>query len=101
MTQRQLFSIPKRAIYANYEVLCNMFQPQLIDLSAAEILRINTSEMSKKEMEELLFAENPYTYKKFEARQKYIEKLDQIEEEIIQKRANMNSRQFETPSRLS
>ena len=91
MTQRTLFAIPKRAIYCNFEVLCNMFQAKIIDLSKAEIIKINTSEMSKKEMEELLYSENPYTLDKFQARYDYVENLDKIEQEIKDEKKSLKS----------
>ena len=43
------FTIPKRPIYVNYEVLTNCFNCKAVDMSEAQILEINPSEMSKKQ----------------------------------------------------
>jgi hypothetical protein len=42
-----------------------MFQGQQIDFSEAPIIRVNSSDMSTKELEKFLLNENQYTWAKF------------------------------------
>jgi len=48
MSQRNMFAIPKRPIYANLEILCNAFGQKIIDLSQATIYKIKASEIESK-----------------------------------------------------
>lgn len=54
-SQRNLFAIPKKPIYVNYEVLCNAFATKIIDMSKAEIYLLKSSEMGKADFEEFLY----------------------------------------------
>jgi hypothetical protein len=45
------FSIPKRPMYVNYEILCNSFASKMIDLSKAEIYIVKNTQLSTKEFE--------------------------------------------------
>lgn len=54
MSQRSYFAIPKKPIYVNYEVLCNAFATKIVDFSKADIYKIKSSEMGKKDFEEFL-----------------------------------------------
>lgn len=65
VSQRNIFTIPKKPIYVNYEVLCNALAAKLIDLSKADIYLVKSSEIGKKEFEEFLLAQNQYTFSKF------------------------------------
>lgn len=56
VSQRNLFAIPKKPLYVNYEVLCNAFATKIIDLSKADIFLIKSSEMKKSELESFLFS---------------------------------------------
>lgn len=63
-------------------MLCNAFATKIIDLSKAEIYLLKSSEVSKRELEEFLFANNQYTFAKFLDRFEKIQKLRLIEEEL-------------------
>lgn len=43
ISQRAFFAIPKRPLYANFEILCNALNTNVIDLSEAEIYQVNNS----------------------------------------------------------
>lgn len=73
-------------MYVNYEVLCNAFQSKIIDFSEAEIYKLKTTEMSRREMEDFIKEQNQYTMMRFVERYEKIEKLKRIEEEILKKK---------------
>lgn len=54
ITQRLFLSFAKKAQYCNYEVLVNAFTQKVMDMSKAEIIRINTSDMGLKEFEQFV-----------------------------------------------
>jgi hypothetical protein len=58
MSQRNLFAIPKKPIYVNYEVLCNAFATKIIDFSRAPIYKVRASELKKGDLEEFLAEQN-------------------------------------------
>lgn len=55
VSQRNLFAIPKKPTYVNYEVLCNAFATKIIDMSKAEIYLLKSSEMNKTDFEDFLY----------------------------------------------
>ena len=62
VSQRNLFAIPKKPIYVNYEVLCNVFATKIIDLSKADIILVKSSEIGREAFEEFLHDQNQYTF---------------------------------------
>jgi len=54
ISQTSFFSIPKRPMYVNYEVLINAMNMNVIDFSHAEIHELSSDQMSDKELEKLL-----------------------------------------------
>ena len=54
VSQRNMFAIPKKPIYVNYEILCNAFASKIIDMSKADIYLLKSTEMSPKELEDFL-----------------------------------------------
>lgn len=56
MSQRNLFAIPRKPMYVNYEVLCNVFATKIIDFSKADIYKVKSSEIGKKDFEEFLIS---------------------------------------------
>ncbi len=66
-------------MYVNYEVLCNAFDTKIIDFSKAEIYKIKSSEINKREFEEFLIDQNEYSLNKFNERFKNIVILDDVE----------------------
>ena len=59
------FTLAKKPIYANYEILVNVFNTKAIDLSEAKIYDLDSAGMSKPELEKYLYASNEYTREKF------------------------------------
>ena len=51
ITQRLFLSFAKKPQYCNYEVLVNAFTQKVMNMSKAEIIRLNTSQMSQQEFE--------------------------------------------------
>ena len=85
ISQRTFFSIPKRPIYVNYEVLCNSLATNVVDLSKAEIYELRNNEMSETELETFLAAHNEYTFDKFALRFYQMKNLDNVVEAILNK----------------
>ena len=65
LTQRNIFSLAKRPIYVNYEVLSNVFATNVIDFSAADIYELNNTEMDRETFESLLESQNEHTFAAF------------------------------------
>jgi|LauGreDrversion4_2_1035121.scaffolds.fasta_scaffold594337_1 hypothetical protein len=86
MSQRNLFAIPKKPHYVNYEVLCNAFATKIIDLSKAEIYKLKSTELSRDDLEAFLEQENQYTIEKFQERYYKIQRLQEIEKNIQEKK---------------
>jgi hypothetical protein len=70
----------------NYEVLCNVFATKIIDLSKADIYRLKNTELSKRDLELFLEEHNQYTLQKFADRYDKMQRLKELEEQIIQKK---------------
>ena len=54
ISQRLFFSFAKRADYCNYELMTNAFETSLIDLSKAQIVKLETSAISQNEFESFI-----------------------------------------------
>lgn len=54
ITQRLFFSLAKRPMYCNYEVMVNALNQKMIDLSQAEIVMVKTSIANKKDFESFI-----------------------------------------------
>lgn len=54
ITQRLFLSFAKKPQYCNYEVLVNAFTQKVMDMSQAEIIRLNTSAMSQQDFEQFI-----------------------------------------------
>lgn len=78
-SQRNVFAIPREAIYVNYEVLCNSFATNIIDFSQAEISRIQATQMGKQGLEKFLLSQNYNTEKKFELRYNEMLELEALD----------------------
>jgi len=61
ITQRLFLSFAKRAQYCNYEVLVNAFTQKVMDMSKAEIIRLNTSQMSQEEFEKFVSTQDRFS----------------------------------------
>jgi hypothetical protein len=61
ITQRLFFSFPKKPQYCNYEVLVNAFKQNIIDLSAADINLIKTSESNPAEFEKFITQQDKFS----------------------------------------
>jgi len=58
MSQRNMFAIPKKPHYVNYEILCNAFNTKIIDLSKVEIYKLLNTQLSREELETFLEEQN-------------------------------------------
>lgn len=65
LTPLNFFTLAKKPIYANYELLVNVFNTNTIDLSQAKIYDLDSAGMSKRELEKYLYNANEYTWQKF------------------------------------
>ena len=86
MSQRNLLALAKKPTYVNYEVLNNAFATKIIDLSQAQIFQIKNTEMSQEELEDFLEEENQYTIQKFYERYNKLQRLEELEEQIREKK---------------
>ena len=85
ISQTSFFSLPKRPIYVNYEVLINAMNMNVIDFSHADIQELKSDSMTEKELEKLLELHNMYTKERFELRQEQVANLDDLEQRITKK----------------
>eukprot|EP00347_Sterkiella_histriomuscorum_P011806 403371027 len=99
MSQRNLFAIPRQPMYANYEVLCNAFATKIIDFSQAEIFKIKSSEIGKKDFEEFLMSNNQYTLQKFQERFNVMVQLEQLDKELLEREVAMEKEKVIIESR--
>ena len=74
------FTLAKKPIYANYEILVNVFNTKSIDLSEVKIYDLDSAGMSKTELEKYLYASNEYTREKFILRARWVKELRNIVE---------------------
>lgn len=79
ISQRTFFSLAKRPIYVNYEVLCNAFATEVIDYSKADIYKLKNEKMTTQELEHLLSLHNEYTGENFALRYFQLQSLDRLE----------------------
>ena len=68
ISQNSFFAIPKRPFYANYEVLVNALNMNVIDFSHAEIHELNSASMTNEQLEKLLELQHEYSVDKFALR---------------------------------
>lgn len=87
MSQRNVLAIAKKPTYVNYEILCNAFATRIIDMSKVELYKLKNTEMSREELEVFLEEENQYTITKFAERYHKIQRLEEIEKQLSEKRA--------------
>ena len=80
ISQSQFFSIPKRPMYVNYEVLINALTQNVIDFSHADIHELQSDQMSEQELEKLLELQNEYSFDRFSLRRYQCQNLDELEE---------------------
>jgi len=73
-----------RAIYANYEVLCNAFATKLIDVSKTDIYRVKASEIDKPIFESFLKEQNIYDMYKFTERYERLGNLIELEHDLAE-----------------
>lgn len=66
-------------MYTNYEVLVYLLDGNIIDFSKAEIYKLKTSKMDRKELEEFLSLQNNYSLNHFVFRYQYLENIDRAE----------------------
>ena len=85
ISQTSFFSLPKRPIYVNYEVLINAMNMNVIDFSHADIQELKSDSMTEKELEKLLEFHNMYTKERFDLRQEQVANLDDLEQRITKK----------------
>ena len=83
ISQTSFFSLPKRPMYVNYEVLINAMNMNVIDFSHADIQELKSDQMTDKELEKLLSLHNLYTKERFVMRKEQIGNLDELEEKIM------------------
>ena len=79
ISQTSFFSLAKRPMYVNYEVLINAMNMNVIDFSHAEIHELSSAEMTDKELEKLLELHNLYTKERFDLRSNQLKNLDELE----------------------
>lgn len=107
LTQYNFFSIPKKPIYANYEVLVNSFNQENIDFSEAKIYQLQNSAMKRNQLEEVLFKSNQYTREKFALRARRLNEMKKAvaDEEKTQReekeRAERLKKSFDIPGKKS
>ena len=70
----------------NYEVLCNAFATKIIDLSKVEIYKLKNTEIPRADLENFLEEENQYTIQKFAERYTKLERLKEIEKQILERK---------------
>lgn len=75
----------------NYEVLCNTFATKIIDLSKAEIYKLKNTEIKQAELEAFLEEQNQYTLQKFIERYDKMQRLKELEEQIMQKKLQVEN----------
>jgi len=68
ISQNSFFALPMRPIYANYEVLVNAFNQNVIDFSHADIHELKSNKMTELELEKLLDLHNEYSFDRFSLR---------------------------------
>lgn len=54
ISQRLFFSFAKKANYCNHEIMTNALQTNLIDLSKAQIVKLETSNYSQNDFEQFM-----------------------------------------------
>ncbi|CDW84269.1 UNKNOWN [Stylonychia lemnae] len=96
MSQRNLLAIPKKPIYANFEILCNAFATKIIDLSQATIYKIKASQIdSKSSLEQFLKQNNQFDAEKILLRMNALEMMDSLEQQILfQKEENAKQQEI-------
>ena len=72
-----MFSIPKKMIYCNYEVLTQAMATNIIDFSKADIYELQNHEMTDGELEKFLSLMNDYTTPSWVHRAEQIKVLKQ------------------------
>jgi hypothetical protein len=72
-------------MYSNYEVMSNLFAGTVIDLSKVKIYQVESSKLSKKDLENFLMEQNLYSKDKFYARFEESKKLKEVEKELREK----------------
>ena len=85
ISQNSYFALPKRPQYANYEVLVNALNQNVIDFSHADIHELKSDEMSEMELEKLLELHNEYSFDRFSLRMYQSQNLDELEQKIMLK----------------
>lgn len=68
ISQTTFFSIPKNPVYANYEVLVNALNQNVIDFSHADIHELKSDNMTEQELWSLLELHNQYSFDRFALR---------------------------------
>ena len=68
ISQTSFFSIPKNPVYANFEVLINALNMNVIDFSHADIHELKSDQMTEKELWTLLELHNQYSFDRFSLR---------------------------------
>mmetsp|Transcript_42712 Transcript_42712/g.65584 ORF Transcript_42712/g.65584 Transcript_42712/m.65584 type:complete len:113 (-) Transcript_42712:85-423(-) len=61
ISQRMFLSFTKNPMYCNYEVLVNVFNQQIIDMSRAKIIHLNTSSMGQEAFEKFIKSQHRFS----------------------------------------
>lgn len=84
LSQRTFFALAKQPTYANYEALLNALNTRVIDCSKADIWELKNTEMTKNELEKLLYAQNEFSHENFMKRALQMDNLRELELKIIE-----------------
>ena len=85
ISQTSFFSIPKNPVYANYEVLVNALNQNVIDFSHADIHELKSDSMTEKELWSLLELHNQYSFDRFALRKHQLKSLEDLEQRLLTK----------------
>jgi hypothetical protein len=68
-------------------VLCNAFATRIIDLSKAETFKLQNTALSRDDLENFLEEQNQYTIQKFADRYHKIQRLEELEKQLAERKA--------------
>ena len=76
-------------MYANFEVLINAMNMNVIDFSHADIHELKSDQMTEKELWTLLELQNQYSFDRFSLRMYQGQNLDELEQRIMKKQSKV------------